>query len=95
MINRDTAELPEGLSSKFEVVGKSGRPGESTWLLVDTVTNQKYRLTPKTIEGWAIRCRKESIGPSIIVAMQGPSMVAMHLPTGEFYRTGAPPDRIR
>jgi len=53
MINRDTAELPEGLSSKFEVVGKSGRPGESTWLLVDTVTNQKYRLTPKTIEGWA------------------------------------------
>lgn len=91
----DIAELPEGLTGGFEVIDQSGTVGQKTWRLRHVETGVEYRLTPATIKGRSMRHRADSIGPSIIVSMEGRSMVAMHLATGEFYTTGSPPTAVR
>lgn len=91
----DIAELPEGLTGGFEVVDQSGTVGRKTWRLRHVETGVEYRLTPATVTGRSMPHRAESIAPSIIVSMEGRSMVAMHLPTGEVYTTSSPPTAVR
>ena len=86
-------ELPQGLRTEFEVISQQGTPGRKTWVLRDLQSQLEYHLSPATIQGWDI----QAIGPvhagghSIIVVLEPGEMVAMHLPTGEFYRTAPPP----
>jgi hypothetical protein len=80
-------DLPKDFHASFEVVEQSGFVGNNTWILRDINSDQHYRLTPQTVKGWRIPTRRESIGPSIIVLIDGKSMVSLHLPTGELYRT--------
>ncbi|GGM26404.1 hypothetical protein ACFQDN_21655 [Pseudomonas asuensis] len=93
MKSQSLPQLPQGLRSEFEVVKQEGEPGRRTWVLRDVATHVEYELSPSTVEGWDIPVAA-SKGPSIIVALN-PSMVAMHLPTGEFYRDKPPPSRFR
>jgi len=86
--------LPDGMVAEFEVVAQTGQIGKKTWTLRDVSDGAIYQVTPDTPNGRDVQSRKESIGPSIIVRMDGQSMIAFHLPTGEFYRTGAPPASI-
>lgn len=93
MKSKALPQFPQGLLSKFDVVSQQGETGSKTWVLRDMNSQLEYELSPATIEGWDIPAAP-SKGPSIIVALK-PSMVAMHLPTGEFYRDAPPPSRFR
>lgn len=86
-------QFPQGLISEFEVVNQEGETGSKTWVLRDVKSQIAYELSQATIEGWDIPAAPAK-GPSIIVALK-PSMVAMHLPTGEFYCDAQPPSRVR
>jgi hypothetical protein len=86
-------QLPQGLRSEFDVVSYQGPEGGKTWVLVDLKSQQRYQLSPATIQGWDIPSAPGE-GPSIIVTMK-PTMVIMDLPTGEFYRHAPLPNRLR
>lgn len=85
-------QFQQGLLSEFEVVSQQGVTGNKTWVLRDVKSQIDYELSPATIEDWDIP-EAPSTGQSIIVALK-PCMVAMHLPTGKFYRGAPPPSRL-
>lgn len=88
-------ELPQGLRSPLLVVAYKGETGNRSMVLRDLNTQATYRLEPSTIEGWEIpgATAEHHKGHSIIVTLT-PSMVALHLPTGELYRDTPPPRRL-
>jgi hypothetical protein len=94
---KDTAlpELPQGLRSPMTVVAYKGITGKSTIVLRDLNTQAMYRLDASTIKGWEIPAatKANQEGDSIIVTLT-PSMVALHLSTGELYREGPPPSSL-
>lgn len=96
MMNATIQELPQGLRTAFEVISQQGTTGRKTWVLRDLQSQIEYQLSPATIQGWDI----QAIGPvhagghSIIVVLEPGEMVAMHLPTGEFYRDAPPPSGL-
>lgn len=90
-------ELLQGLRTAFEVISQQGTPGRKTWVLRDLQSQIEYQLSPATIQGWDIQAigPVHAEGPSIIVVLEPGEMVAMHLPTGEFYRDAPPPSRFQ
>lgn len=91
----EVMELPEGLTTSFEVDAQVGLPGQKTWVLRDLQSGRRYRVTPKTAARWKMRTRRDGLTHSIILAMGPSGYIAMHLGSGEVYRTGAPPARLR
>lgn len=94
----DAVELPEGVRAEFEVLDYEVARDGKTWLLRDVASGTKYVLRPTTIAGWKIAGSKQRRGtrvtPSIIVADEGSSIVAMELRTGVIYREAPPPTRL-
>ncbi len=97
MMHTTIQELPQGLRTAFEVISQQGTTGRKTWVLRDLQSQIEYRLSPATIQGWDIQAigPVHAGGPSIIVVLEPGEMVAMHLPTGEFYRDAPPPSRLQ
>jgi len=87
-------ELPVDFSSALEVVERSGTVARREWLLRDPKSNQLYRVTPDLIKDRVVQVLQANVGPSIIIAAQGDFVVALHLPTAQIYKTGAPPARL-
>lgn len=92
MKSKALRQFQHGLLSEFEVVSQQGETGSKTLVLRDVKSQIDYELSPATIEEWDIP-EAPARGPSIIVALK-PYMVAMHLPTGKFYRDALPPSRL-
>ncbi|MBR8087041.1 hypothetical protein KDX23_30460 [Burkholderia vietnamiensis] len=94
----DAIELPEGLRAEFEVLDHEAGAAGKTWLLRDVASGTKYVLRPSTVAGWKIAQRPArrpaGTAPSIIVANEGASIIAMELRTGRVYRDAAPPTRF-
>lgn len=97
MMHTTIQELPQGLRSEFEVISQQGTTGRKTWVLRDLQSQIEYQLSPATVQGWDIQAISpvHAGGHSIIVVLEPGEMVAMHLPTGEFYRDAPPPSRLQ
>ncbi|HAT2715945.1 TPA: hypothetical protein I8303_004761 [Aeromonas hydrophila] len=97
MMHTTIQELPQGLRTAFEVISQQGTTGRKTWVLRDLQSQIEYQLSPATIQGWDIQAigPVHAGGPSIIVVLEPGEMVAMHLPSGEFYRDAPPPSRLQ
>lgn len=90
----DIPPLPENLRTSFEVIERDdAMAGQATWVLRDVRTGKKYVADSRTADGWeSIASRPPAdCTPSIILSINGNTMIAMALRTGIVYRNGAPP----
>lgn len=89
-----TPELPQGVTGPFEVVSQDGLIGKKTWVLRQKSSGMEFIVTPNTASSWSKKPKPPG-GPNIILSMNGPSMVGLHLPTGVVFDDKAPPTGVK
>lgn len=89
-----TPELTQDITGPFEVVSQEGLIGRKTWVLQQVSSGMSFVVTPNTTSSWSKR-QKPPGGPNIILSMNGPSMVGLHLPTGVVFDDKAPPTGVK